>query len=307
MKKIIKYLKNPKLIIIYLMNKNFFSFLSDELYLKWKYRLIFGKKLNLENPQTFNEKLQWLKLYDRNPKYTQMVDKYEAKEYAKKIIGEKYIIKTLGIYNTYDEINFDILPDKFVIKPTHTSGDVYLCKNKSQINHKELKHKIRKWLKRDYYKIHREWPYKNVKPRIIIEEYIEDKKSKNLKDYKFFVFNGKFVYSFVCSDRANSVKFTFFDKNGKFMDFTQDECPNDPNVSKPKKYDKMIELAEKLAKDIPEVRVDFYERDNDIYFGELTFFDSAGFGKFEPEEWDLKIGNMLVLPQKEKSKDEKVK
>lgn len=305
MKKIVKYLKKPKLIIIYLMNKNFFFFLSDELFLKLKFKLLIGYKLDLDNPQTFNEKLQWLKLYDRKDLYTKMVDKYEAKEYVKKIIGDEYIIKTYGVYDGYDEIDFDKLPNEFVMKPTHTSGDVYICTNKEEIDHKKLKKKVNKWLKRNYYMIHREWPYKNVKPRIIIEEYMEDEENEGLKDYKFFCFNEKFAYSFVCSERATSLKFTFFDKNGKFMNFCQDGCPNDPNVKKPKNYDKMIQLAEILAKDTIEVRVDFYEINNKIYFGELTFFDAAGFGKFEPEEWDKKVGDMLVLPKMEKKWHEK--
>lgn len=249
MKKVIKYLKNPKLIIIYLMNKNFFFFLSDKLFLKWKFKILMGYKLDLNNPQTFNEKLQWLKLYDR--------------------------------------------------KPTHTSGDVYICTDKSNINYKELENKIKKWLKRKYFYIHREWPYKNVKPRIIIEEYLSDLKEGSLLDYKIFMFNEKLAYFLICSDRNTNLKFTFFDKNGKFINMTQDGEPNDKKLSLPDNYKEMVAMAKRISKGTIESRIDFYDINGKIYFGEITFFDSAGFGKFEPNEWDKKIGDMLKLPMKE--------
>ena len=297
MKKVINYIKNPKKIIIYLMNKNFFFFLKDKTYLKLKFRLIMGYKLNLENPKTFNEKLQWLKLYDRKDVYTKMVDKAEVKEYVSKLIGEEYVIKTLGVYNNFKEIDFNKLPDQFVLKPTHTSGHVFICKDKTKIDYKKLEKKVNKWLKINYYKVHREWPYKNVKPRIIVEEYINELSNSDLRDYKLFVFNNKFKYSFVCSNRLNDLKFTFFDLKGKFLDFIQDECSNDSNIELPDNYQKMIELAEILSKDTIQIRVDFYSIQGKIYFGELTFYDAAGFGKFEPNEWDLKIGSWLKLPK----------
>lgn len=299
MKKIIKYLTHPREALICLMNKNFFFFLPDKLYLKWKYKLLIGKKLDLKNPQTFNEKLQWLKLYDRKPTYTKMVDKYEAKEYVKNIIGEEHIIKTLGIYNSFEEIDFEKLPNQFVIKPTHTSGDVYICTDKSNINYKELENKIKKWLKRKYFYIHREWPYKNVKPRIIIEEYLSDLKEGSLLDYKIFMFNEKLAYFLICSDRNTNLKFTFFDKNGKFINMTQDGEPNDKRLSLPDNYKEMVAMAKMISKGTIESRIDFYDINGKIYFGEITFFDSAGFGKFEPNEWDKKIGDMLKLPMKE--------
>ena len=290
-------IKKPKILLLYLMYKKFLFWLPDKQYLKLEYKLILGKKLNLEAPKTFNEKLQWLKLYDRNPLYTKLVDKYEVRNYVKEKVGDEYLIPLYGVYNNFDEINFKELPSKFVIKPNHTSGNVFICKNKNNIDYKKLKRSINKWLKREYYHIHREWPYKNVKPKIIAEQYL-DELDGDVKDYKFFIFNGKFAYSFVCSERSTGVKFTFFDKNAKFMNMTQDHCPNDKNVKLPKKYNEMIKLAEKLAEGIPQVRVDFYEINDKIYFGELTFFDSAGFGEFEPECWDFKIGKMLKLPER---------
>lgn len=208
MKKLIKLIKNPSLLILYLMNKGVLNWLNDETFLKIKYRLIMGKKLNLENPKTFNEKLQWLKLYDRKDIYTTMVDKYEAKKYVADIIGEEYIIPTLGIYNSFEEIDFSKLPNQFVIKPTHTSGDIYICKDKNKIDYKKLKKEVKRWLKRKYYYLHREWPYKNIKPRIIIEKLMIDKYSEDIKDYKFMCFNEKVKCSFVCSGRRNKERTT---------------------------------------------------------------------------------------------------
>lgn len=296
-KKIKKYFKNPKLIVINLMNRGFFSFLPDKLYLMWKYRLYFGRKLNLNNPVTFNEKLQWLKLYDRNPLYTKLVDKYEVRKYIADTIGEEYLIPLIGIYDKVEDIDFEKLPNQFVIKCTHDSGSAIVCKNKSSFDWTENKKKIKKSLKRNYYYYGREWPYKNVKPRIIIEKYISDNNS-DLNDFKYFVFNGKVSYYVICSDRKKDLKFTFFDKNNNFIDVKQDNCLNDKNVKKPKNHQKMMELARILSKDIPQLRVDFYEIGDYIFFGELTFFDSSGFGKFDPEEWDTKFGEMLKLPER---------
>ena len=298
LKKIISYIKDPKKIIIYMMNKNIMWFLPDKVYLKIKYKLMMGKKLNIDNPKTFNEKLQWLKLYDRKDIYTKMVDKYEAKKFVKKIIGEDYIVETLGIYDKFEDIDFEKLPSKFVIKPTHASGNVYICKDKSKIDYKALKKEISKWLKRDYYKIHREWPYKNVERRIIIEKYLSEFEDDDIRDYKFYMFNNKLAFSFVCSDRKKDVKFTFYDRNGKFMDVTQCGKPYDKRIKLPQNYERMIQLSEKLSKNTIALRVDFYEINGKIYFGELTFFDSAGFGPFNPDEWDEKIGDWLILPRK---------
>ena len=302
MNKIIELIKNPLYLIVFLNNRNLLN-ISDEKYLKIRYRATFGKKLNLKNPQTFNEKLQWLKLYDRKPEYTKMVDKYEVKKYVEKLIGKEYIIPTLGIYNTWEEIKFDELPNEFVIKCTHDSGSVVICKNKDSFNKNKARKKIEKALKRNFYINGREWPYKNVKPRIIIEKYIEEMNSNSVKDYKLFVFNGKVKSSFIVTERdTGNPKFTFFDKDKKFIDIKQCGAENDPSLEMPKQYDEMVKIAEKLAKATIQVRVDFYIINNKIYFGELTFFDSSGFGKFEPEEWDLKLGEMLELPN-EKSEE----
>ncbi|MBR5227165.1 MAG: glycosyl transferase [Clostridia bacterium] len=271
------------------------NIIPDKIYLKLVYKKRLGKKLNLKDPKTFNEKLQWLKLYDRNPKYTALVDKYEVKKYIEKQIGKQYVIPTLGVYDKFDEIDFDKLPNQFVIKCTHDSGGLVICKDKSKLNIEESRDKIENCLNTNYYYQGREWPYKNVKPRIIIEKYMEDNKGC-LFDYKFMCFNGEAKLSFVCTDRdKKDLKVTFFDKEWNKMPFERHYKSSNEKIDRPKQYELMIQLAEKLSKDIPFVRVDFYEVDNQIYFGELTFYPGCGFEEFEPEEWDEKLGEFIKI------------
>lgn len=294
----LKNVINPKTLIILLMQKNIIK-IDDKSFLEILYKRKFGKNLNLEDPKTFNEKMQWLKLYDRNPKYTNMVDKYEAKKYVSNIIGKEYIIPTLGIWDKFEDIDFKKLPNKFVLKPTHTSGNVFICKDKNQIDYKKLKKGVDKWLKRNYYYTGREWPYKNIKPRIIAETYMKNKDEVGLKDYKFMCFNGKVKCSFVCSNRNSKegLNVDFYDLNWNKMPFTRHYPNSKENIKKPINYELMIELSEKLAADIPFVRVDFYEVNGKIYFGELTFYPGSGFEEFYPEEYDKILGDMLKLPK----------
>lgn len=298
MKKIIKYIKKPSNILLYLMNKNFLKWITDEKYITIKYKLEMNQKLNLKEPKTFNEKLQWLKLYDRNPEYTKMVDKYEAKKYVADIIGQEYIISTLGVWDKFEDIEFDKLPKQFVLKPTHTSGNVFICKDKEKINYKQLRKMINKWLKRNYYLVHREWPYKNVKPRIIAEEYVEDETGA-LKDYKVYSFNGKCDYVMVCVDREkNETKFIYYDKNWNIKkEFSKDGIKYGDiiKIAKPKNLDKMFEFAEMLSKNIPFVRVDFYEENGNLYFGELTFYPSAGFDNTRTKECQEYLDRTLEI------------
>lgn len=283
-------------ILLYLQYYGFFNWLGDETYIKWRYRLIFNKRLDIENPISFNEKLQWLKLYDRNFEYTKMVDKYEAKKYVASIIGEKYIIPTIGIYDKFNDIDFEKLPKQFVIKCTHDSGGLIICKDKDKFDKNAARKKINKSLKRNYYYSGREWPYKNVKPRILIEKYMEDIKTKELRDYKFFCFNGLPKFMFLAKDRQiGQTKFNFYDLDFNLLPFTQGH-PNDlSKISKPKTFDEMLELSKKLSANIPQIRVDFYEINGKVYFGELTFYHYSGFTKFEPEEWDKKLGDLINL------------
>jgi len=295
-KKIIKYITHPKEILMYMMNKNFFFFLPDKLYLKWKFKLMMGYKLNLDTPQTFNEKLQWLKLYDRNPDYTKMVDKYEVRKYIKEKIGEEYLIPLIGVYDKFDDIDFDKLPNQFVIKCTHDSGGLVICKDKNNLHVKAAKKKINKFMKRNYYKVHREWPYKNVKPRIIIEKYMEDTKAKELVDYKFMCFDGEPKLSFTCSERYNNgLKVTFFDLDWNKLPFERHYPSSNKKIIKPINYDLMLKFSKILSDDIPFVRVDWYEINGKLYFGELTFYPGSGYEEFTPSKYDKIIGDFIKL------------
>ena len=288
-------------IILKLARKNIIK-MSDKKYLTLVGRVKLNQKMDLDNPKTFNEKLQWLKINDRNPEYTKMVDKYEAKEYISNIIGKEYIIPTIGIYEKFKDIDFEKLPDKFVIKTTHDSGSVIICKDKKNFDIKKAKEKIEKSLKRKYYNLYREWPYKNVKPRIIIEEFIENSDDKDLNDYKFWCFNGKVKYIHVTSNRGKNggLKLDFYNINWEKMPFEWDYPKTDITIEKPQNYELMIELAEKLSKDIPYLRVDMYNLNGKIYLGELTFYTGAGFEKFNPEKYDRILGDMLELPKEKR-------
>ena len=294
MNKLSKFIKSPLLLFVFLSNRGI-NLLNDKTYLKIRYYATFKKFLNLKNPQTFNEKLQWLKLNDRKDIYTKMVDKYEAKSYVSKIIGNKYIIPTLGIYNNFDEIDFNKLPNQFVIKCTHDSGGLVIVTDKSKLDIEKAKKKLNKSLKRNYYYPGREWPYKNVKPRIIIEKYMKDNKNNSMRDYKFFCFNGNPYCILVCSDRDIDLKETFYDLEWKVMRLKRPNHKLDNSIENPHNFEKMIEFSKKLSSKISFLRVDFYEINGNLYFGELTFYPASGFGKFEPEEWDLKLGNLIDL------------
>ena len=298
-RKIKNFLFNKKIRFNYLTEMGLYNHLSDEKFLKKKYKLIMGKELDLNDPITFNEKLQWLKIHDHNPNYTTMVDKYEAKDYVAGIIGKEYIIPALGVWNHFDDIDFDKLPDKFVLKCTHDSGGIVICHDKNKLDRKAAKKKIEKCLKRNYYWSGREWPYKDVKPRIIAEQYMTDGVKEEIMDYKLLCFNGKQKASFVCSDRfsKDGLKVTFYDTDWEKMPFERHYPSSNVELDKPKSYDEMVNLAEKLAEKIPFVRVDFYEVLGKIYFGELTFSPGSGFEEFNPSEWDKNLGEWIELPE----------
>ena len=272
--------------------------MSDEAFLKKMYKLHFGKDLDLSSPKTYNEKIQWLKLNDRKSEYSRMVDKAEVKNYVSEKIGNKYIIPTLGVWDKFEDIDFDALPEQFVLKCTHDSGGVIICKDRSSFDIKAARKKLNKFLKRKYFYIWREWPYKNVKPRIIAEKYMEDSKTSELRDYKYFCFGGEAKMIFIASDRQKKnveTKFDFFDMDYNLLPFTNGHPNAEIAPEKPVCFDEMRALAEKLSANIPHVRVDFYEVDGKVYFGELTFSHWSGFVPFEPEEWDYKIGEWLDI------------
>lgn len=277
--------------------------IPDSIILKYWFRKTFGYKLDLKHPKTFNEKLQWLKIYNRNPQYTDLVDKIKVKDYVKNIIGEQYLIKTLGVWNKFDDISFDSLPNKFVLKCNHDSGSVVICKDKSSFDMDTARKILTRALKENFYYRGREWPYKNVERKIFAEEYI-DAKNGELTDYKFMCFDGKVKLIFTCTDRfsGDGLKVTFFDREWNKMPFER-HYPSDRNdIPKPECLDTMIEFAERLSADIPTVRIDFYENNKNIYFGEITFFPGGGMEEFNPEEWDLEIGKWVVLPEKKRLK-----
>lgn len=298
----IKKVLNIKNILLFLDSKRIIT-LNDEKFLKCKFERRLHYKLDLKNPKTFNEKIQWLKLYDRNPEYTKMVDKYEVKKIIEEKIGKKYIIPTIGVYDKFDDIDFENLPNKFVIKCTHDSGSVVICKNKKSFNIDQAREKIERALNRNFFYPGREWVYKNVTPRIIVEKYLEEENGEEIKDYKFFCFNGtpKIMYISEDSMDVTQAKISFFDMDFKLLPIRRsDHLPLKKIPDKPVKFDKMVELAKKLSSNIPHVRIDFYNIGNNIYFSEFTFYTCAGYIPFDNEIWDKNMGDLLNLPKEKK-------
>ncbi len=275
--------------------------LDDEEFVSRKYEAAMGTWCDLTSPVAFNEKLQWLKLYDHNPLYTVMADKVLSKEYVAERIGEKYIIPTLGVWKSPDEIDFATLPDRFVIKCNQNSGrGMYICKDKTKLDISLVKKGLAKGMKQDYYLAHREWPYKDIPRRIIAEQYLENSEVAGLTDYKIHCFNGVPRFVLVCKDRFAETGLTedFFTPQWEHMDLKRPKIPNAiVDIPKPGKLDEMLSLAEKLSENIPFVRVDFYFVEGRIYFSELTFYPASGFAPFEPEEWDKTFGEWLELPK----------
>lgn len=271
--------------------------IPDKPYLSLIYRLYFNKKINFEHPSTFNEKLQWLKINNRKNEYIEMVDKFEAKSYVKERLGEEYIIKTYGIWNNFDEINFDSLPQSFVLKCTHDSGSVVIVRDKDNFDINSARKILMKGLKNNLFYYGREWPYKYVKPRIIAEELLLDAKNSSISDYKFFCFNGKVKCFKVDFDRFTSHKANYYDKNCNLLPFGEMACPPDFNkkLQIPKNINEMIDLSEILSKGQPFLRVDFYSVNKKIYFGEMTFYPATGFGAFTDEKWDYRLGEWIEL------------
>lgn len=302
MQSIINYIKYPKRIVIGIIKRTHFLY-SDSLYLRMRYRIEMKRKLNLKNPRTFNEKIQWLKIYDRNPFYTTLVDKVKVKEFVSKTIGEQYVIPTIGVWERFQDIDFDSLPERFVLKTNHSGGStgVVICKDKASFDKEKASIKLKTSLQWDPYPLTKEWPYKNVPKRIFAEEYKVDDLTGELRDYKFFCFGGKVKALFIATDRqtpGEKVKFDFFDADFNHLPVKQGHENASVIPARPNNFDKMKELAEQLSQNIPHVRVDFYEANNKVYFGEMTFYHFSGIVPFVPEEWDYKFGELLSLPTK---------
>jgi len=293
------YITDPCIRFMYNNKMGLYKKMDDRFFYEKYYQLSMGKFLDIDNPVTYNEKIQWLKLYDRNPLYTKLVDKYEVKSIVADKIGDDYIVPTLGIFNSFDEIDFSTLPNKFVIKVTHDSGGVIICKDKTKLDIAGARKTINKALKRDYYLDWHEWPYRDVPKRIIIEELLEEEGQDDLMDYKFFAFDGEVKALFIATDRQSSkeeTKFDFYDDEFNHLPFVNGHPNSNRVIEKPLNFEKMKELASILSKGMPHVRVDLYEVNGRIYFGELTFAHWSGFVPFEPEEWDYTFGSWIKLP-----------
>lgn len=269
--------------------------------MKREWRIKFGKELNLEHPQTFNEKLQWLKLYYRDPVMTDLVDKYKVKRYVSNIIGEEHVIPTLGVWERFEDIDFAKLPDQFVLKCNHDSGGVVICKDKEKFDRKAAKRKLEKSMKRNFYYAGREWAYKHVTPKILAEVYLEEEEKGDLKDYKIFHFQGKAKLIQVDYDRfsGGGHKRNLYTPKWKYIEGSI-QYPNHPEIviPKPEQLEKMIELSECLSQGFPHVRTDFYIAKGNVYFGEMTFYHGSGMEHFQPEALNRKMGDWLVLPEK---------
>lgn len=287
----------------YLLHKLFWLFLNhtyklwpDALWLRVLYRVKMHCRLNLKHPKLYTEKLQWLKLHDRNPMYSTLVDKYEVKQFIREHLGEEYVIPNYGVWNHFDDIDFDKLPNQFVLKCTHDSGNVWICKDKATFDTVAAKNKIEESLKHNFFWWTREWPYRKVKPRIIAEKYQVDESGTELKDYKFFCFNGIPRYVQVDYNRFIDHKRNIYDLNWTLQDF-EIQYPSDKShiIHCPENFDKMIDVVTKLASNIPHVRIDLYNIRGHIYFGEFTFYHGSGFEEFRPIEWNGTFGNLLNL------------
>ena len=276
----------------------FGKYISDKTYLKLLYETRIGKKLNLKNPITFDEKLQWLKLYDRKDEYTVWADKYEVRNYVAEKLGEQYLIPLLGVWNSTDELKLDDLPEQFVLKCTHDSASVCICTNKKNFDWNAAMDKLQKSLNQNYYWHSREWPYKNITPRIIAEAYMTDESGTELKDYKIYTFGGEAYLIEVDFDRFHNHRRNLYTTEWEYIDETI-EYSKDPNVkiAKPEHLEEMLECSRKLAVGTISLRTDFYSINGKIYFGEITFYQEAGFAHFEHEEFAKKLGDQIKLPK----------
>lgn len=295
------YMKHPRKMYLRALQQYPQLIRSDKFFVNVEWRLLMDYPLDLENPQSFNQKLQWLKLYDHNPDYVKMVDKVEAKKYVASLIGEEHIIPTLGVWDKFEDIDFSKLPQHFVLKVAHDSGGVFICKDKDHID----KEKVRKFLSYrqsfNYYVLKREWPYKEASRRILCEKFMDDGSGRDLRDYKLFCFDGKVRFFKIDLDRFHSHHAVFFDRDCKGLPFGEAQYPpshaSKENIIIPEAIKEMIAYADIISKDIPFVRVDFYEINGQTFFGEITFYPASGFMKLTDREWDFKIGEYFTLPK----------
>ena len=298
--KVNKFLFDPSARFNYLDSKGCYDSLDDEAYLKKAFKAHMGYELDLYNPQTFNEKLQWLKLHNRKPEYTMMADKYVVRQYIANTIGEEYLIPLIGVWGDPDDIDFDKLPNQFVLKCNHNSGTgMCICKDKSKLDYEAVRDGLRKGLKEDYYLKGREWPYKDIDRKIVCEKFMQDKDNPVLNDYKILCFDGEPKLIELHRNRFTEKQTQdFYDTDWNLTSISQDGSmakSSTQKAEKPKNLNKMLKFAKLLSKDIPHLRVDFYEINGKVYFGELTFFDGSGFDSFDNIEYDYLLGSWITL------------
>lgn len=298
---VFKLFTDPTFRFNILSNIGLYDNMPDEKYLKKKFKAFMGADLDLDTPRTFNEKIQWLKLYNRKPQYVIMADKYRARDYVATTIGQEYLIPIIGAWDNSEEIDFSDLPNQFVLKCNHNSGEgMYICKDKSVLQPSDIsaiRDALSIGLKQDYFKIGREWSYRDIPRKILCEQYMEDNDTRELRDYKFFCFNGKVKCFKVDFDRFSKHRANYYDPSGHIIQCGEEICPPDfqRDIQMPHNLDLMIELAEKLSANEPFLRVDFYEVNGKVYFGELTFYPASGFGKFIDDKWDYILGEWMKL------------
>lgn len=300
-KKVPGAVKHPVRLFRYLSRRGWLKWMHDETYIKLIYRMQIKRKLNLENPTTFNEKLQWLKINERNSKYTMMVDKIAVKDYVSMLIGNEYVVPTIGIWERADDIDFDVLPDRFVLKCNHDSSSIIVCKDKKSLNYDKVIKKMNYCLGNNGYWYGREWPYKNVKPLVFAEEYLEDEASTNnglesLNVYKFFTFDGvpKIIQT-IQNDKTPNESIDYFDCDWNLLELRQNFPNSNIPLQRPESLEEMIRLAKILGEKLPFIRIDFYEVNKRVYFSEFTFFSDDGMNRFIPDHWDKDLGDLIKL------------
>jgi len=294
------FIKNPGTTLQMLSHAGLLFWLPDKVFLKLLYRTVFHRKLNLKDPKTYSEKIQWLKLYHRDSLYTLLSDKYAMRDYTAERLGEGYTVPLLGVWDRFEDIDFDNLPNQFVLKCTHDSGSTMICADKAVFNKEKAGYRLKKCLRRNFYRMSREWGYKNIRPRIIAEKYLADESGCELKDYKFTCMNGQPVYLFVCQNRngEGGLQVDTYDMRLQHLPIKK-KYQNSPKPFKPpESFDKMLEICKKLAKPFPLVRIDFYDTCGKLYLGEYTFYPTGGLHRFDPEEWDAIFGDEITLPKR---------
>lgn len=289
------YFKHPARVFLQQGKGRMFRWMDDETYVKLLYKSVMDEPLHLEDPKTFNEKVQWTKLYDRNPIYTQLVDKLKVRSFVADRVGEEYLVPLLGSWKNADQIQFETLPNRFVLKCNHDSQNVIVCRDKSECNTSEIRKRMKKALKKNYFYVGREWAYRDVEPCVLAEEYLEDE-SGSLNDYKFFCFDGEPRFMYVASGRQTDFRMDFFDMDFDHLPICGNKPWSDDPISKPECFEEMKTVCAALAKGIAQVRIDLYNVNGRPFFGEMTFYNWNGIARFDPPEWDLKFGNCWDLP-----------